>query len=333
MKAISKLLIIMLILVLVWPITATYAAEYKYFSDVPEDAEYAEAVNYLFENGIVNGIEGRFRASDNILRSEFAAMMCRMHYEDANLLTGNGNDFVQKVLNGELFGGGFVPDNSFVDVPSNHWANPYITAASINGWVNGVGNGRFDPHGNLTYEQAIAMLVRSLGSEYDEKAHNNGGWPHGYISVANELGITDGVDITIGRPIARDKVAIMVYNTIKPPVLFLRSGVYWDSSNPDRDECVIAFFFKLNSYASEAGIRCWENNGYEFSRSLDVTDLEICEWQFTSRVFILHNDGTDEGDLVKGNTYYWVAYVISDGQRYESEVRSFIFTTTESRFG
>ena len=48
---------------------------------------------------------------------------------------------------------------AFQDVPSSHWAYPYITRAAQNGWGTGVGGGRFDPNAPLTFAQFYTMVT------------------------------------------------------------------------------------------------------------------------------------------------------------------------------
>ena len=35
---------------------------------------------------------------------------------------------------------------TFNDIPASHWAHSYVQTASNNGWVNGVGNGKYNPN-------------------------------------------------------------------------------------------------------------------------------------------------------------------------------------------
>ena len=48
---------------------------------------------------------------------------------------------------------------SFSDVPTTHWAYPYVSRAAENGWVKGVGNNQFAPNDTLTFAGFYAMVV------------------------------------------------------------------------------------------------------------------------------------------------------------------------------
>ena len=165
-----------------------------YFPDVSSNATYAEAVNTLAEMGIFTGDEsGNFNPNSTITRAEFAAIMCRLlgEEQDAQAITAG----------------------SFADVPSSHWACGYVAKAVELGLVSGYGDGRFGPSDTLTYEQAVKVLVCAIG--YEEEVNAAGGYPNGYISVADELGITNKVDFEIGISATRGATAQLTWNTIK----------------------------------------------------------------------------------------------------------------------
>jgi uncharacterized protein YvpB len=129
------------------------------FTDFSVGAE----VNFLIDQGIINGYEdGTFRPRNEITRAEFTAMLCRAMKEEnsAKSLTGQ---------------------SEFSDVKSSNWASGYIQWAKNNGIINGVGDGRFDPQGNATYEQTVKMIVLAMG--YEERlAESKGGYPRGTSS-------------------------------------------------------------------------------------------------------------------------------------------------------
>ncbi len=44
-------------------------------------------------------------------------------------------------------------------------------------------------------------------------------------------------------------------------------------------------------------------------------------------------DGSHIGDLVPSETYNWVVYAVVDGERFEWQTNSFVFSTQATRFG
>ena len=203
MKTINRILIVILLLVVLIG-TPAQAAGYKYFPDVHDDASYADAVNLLYALDVITGYpDGTFRPDGLLTRAEFAVMVSRLlRFEEYQSRASA----------------------SFRDVRTSHWAYPYVETAVKAGLVNGFGDGTFKPDDSLTYEQAIAVLVRAYdnngldllrANDYEAKeakALSSGGWPYGYINVANELEITDGIEIVIGQPITRSEVATLICN-------------------------------------------------------------------------------------------------------------------------
>lgn len=160
------------------------------FPDVDANADYAEAVQYLNAIGIMKGDnKGNFNPDSTVTRAEMATIICRMLGETENLTTSD----------------------RFTDVPTNHWANTYITKAAELGIVNGYGNGKFGPNDTVTYEQAVTMVIRAM--ELEDIALEYGGYPNGYVETANEYGFTWDLSVKIGDQMPRSQIALLLYRT------------------------------------------------------------------------------------------------------------------------
>ena len=80
---------------------------------------------------------------------------------------------------------------AFSDVPSNAWYAQDVAAAERSGILQGTGNGRFSPDGNLTLAQAITMAARTYAYERGETIPKAGGstWYSDFLQYANDKGI------------------------------------------------------------------------------------------------------------------------------------------------
>ena len=80
---------------------------------------------------------------------------------------------------------------AFSDVPSNAWYAQDVAAAERSGILQGTGNGRFSPDGNLTLAQAITMAARTYAYERGETIPKTGGstWYSDFLQYANDKGI------------------------------------------------------------------------------------------------------------------------------------------------
>ena len=114
------------------------------FSDVPNDAWYAKAVNTLASLGKVFGVGGnRFLPDQAITRTEFAAMAMRFA-DDAS-----------------------TPARSFPDVSPDAWYCTMAAGAVGYGWFSVYPDGRFGPADAMTRSQAVEVVNRMLGRRAD----------------------------------------------------------------------------------------------------------------------------------------------------------------------
>ena len=189
----KKVLSLVLALVMVLG-SFSFVSAVKY--DDVTGTTYAEAVDRLSLLGILEGYpDGTFKPDGQITRAEFAAVAIRAKGLKATAEAAQG-----------------LP-TGFTDVPGTFWASGIIGTAGKLGIVNGVGNGQFAPQAPVKYEEAITMLVRALG--YEPSAQAKGGYPYGYLIVANEVGLLDAVKGTQGAPATRGSVAQMTDNALE----------------------------------------------------------------------------------------------------------------------
>jgi S-layer family protein len=161
--------------------------------------EYETAVDRLTQLGVLNGYpDGTFKPANTITRAEFAAAVVRV----------KGLEPAAQAA---------VGATSFTDVPAGHWAAGYINIAAKMGFIKGMGDGTYAPSAPITYEQAITLVTRALG--YEPAAEARGGYPYGYLIVANENGLLDAVKGTQGLPAPRGLVAQLLDNALEIPLM------------------------------------------------------------------------------------------------------------------
>ncbi len=215
------------VLSLVLAVVMLFGMQTFAFTDVAATANYAEAVQVLSALEIINGYEdGTFKPEGKITRAEYAAIVCR--------ILDMGDAGANQV-------GGY-----FTDVEADHWASGYIATASQLGIVNGMGDGTFAPSAEVTYEQAVAMLVRALG--YERKAQSMGGYPTGYMMIANQESITVGTANTAGGA-SRATVARLTYNSLTVPMMDQTSWGSDEKFEPIATQSLL--WTKLNAIKAE----------------------------------------------------------------------------------
>lgn len=169
------------------------------YTDVTESSAYYEAVESLSKLGIVTGYEdGTYKPEETVTRAEMAALIARIQgYEETAKANAN---------------------TVFTDVPSTYWASGYVAQANGQGIINGYGDGTFGPDDAVKYEEAVKMIMATLG--YTPYAMNNGGYPTGYLAAAQFYGVTKGVSNAVtGTGANRGTIAQLLANAIDTPLM------------------------------------------------------------------------------------------------------------------
>lgn len=150
------------------------------FTDLQENHWAYNSVKELVEKQIVSGeaADGRIqiRPNDYITRQEAAKI--------AVAAVGIAVD------------GTAVPacaDAANVD----DWAKPFVAAAMANGLVNGYEDGSFNPTGNVTREELVAIIMRGFQFGESDAAlsfadEGSLGWARGYVAKATSMQIING---------------------------------------------------------------------------------------------------------------------------------------------
>ena len=108
-----------------------------HFTDVAADAWYADAVEYVYENKLMNGVDSdKFGPDGTMTRAMLVTVLWRYAGEEKGY------------------------SNNFTDVPEGEWYTDAVAWGAANNIVGGVGDGKFDPNGNVTREQMATILFR-----------------------------------------------------------------------------------------------------------------------------------------------------------------------------
>lgn len=105
----------------------------------------------------------------------------------------------------------------FYDVPEHHWAKSYIDYASEKGYIKGNGDHSFRPNQSITYEEMIAIIVRTK-PDFVENKREETYWAGPYIEYAKRNGILreSTEEINLKEPAVRGFAFEIVYNSMNP---------------------------------------------------------------------------------------------------------------------
>ena len=212
MKNLKKVLALVLVVAMMMGFaTVAGAADFTDAADVSHD----EAVDVMTAIGVINGYpDGSFRPEGNVTRAQMAKMI-------AYIVSG-GEDV------GSLYAGA----TAFSDCLT-HWARGYIAYANTQGIIAGVGNGRFNPDGNVTGAQAAKMMLCALGYDQDSEGYTGTGWSVNVLSDARTLGLLDGLNgVNMNAALSREDASQLMFNALQANMVeYARGNIVVDGGN------------------------------------------------------------------------------------------------------
>lgn len=112
--------------------------------------------------------------------------------------------------------------SAFSDVPAGNWAHSYVQRAADQGWISGVGGGRYDPDNHVTFGQFALMLGRALYPGDIAVQPAGAQWWTAACEVAVRYGLFADTDmanrsnwsVVANTPIAREQMAQVMYNAL-----------------------------------------------------------------------------------------------------------------------
>ncbi len=161
----------------------------------------------------------------------------------------------------------------FADVKSGDWFYEAVTAVCGKGVMRGMGNGKFEPNGKLTYAQFCTILSNMLG--WDSSAAENSYWAYGAVEKALELGfvkdlgeiIPANYDAEITREAAIASMAKLV-NTGAPANSFTLEDIPdHESISPEYAEDILRAY----NYGVTSGVD--ENRTFNPTKTLTRAEI------------------------------------------------------------
>lgn len=122
-------------------------------------------------------------------------------------------EFVRGVA--KIFGVPEVESASiYSDVKEDHKYIGAINAAYFSGWISKADT--FNPDAQITYPQALKIILAA--ADYGLLADAKGGFPTGYMTVANSIGLLKNITMADADQVSAADAAILFYNLMFAPV-------------------------------------------------------------------------------------------------------------------
>lgn len=191
-KHLALLLAVLMVVLFLPPVSVSAG-----FTDI-QDAETARNVEVLQMMGVISGVSyDRFDPNGLLTRAQFTKM--------AVTVLGKAD----QVTNFKNF-------TIFPDVKSSHWASGYVNFA-VRGeqkFISGFADGTFGPERNVSYGEAVTILMRLLGYKDEDVGL---AWPIGYLSAAASAGLTEGLSLGGSDAVTRAQAAKLFVNLLRTP--------------------------------------------------------------------------------------------------------------------
>ena len=282
----KKLLALVLALVMSMSLVTISNAAFKDADSIDNN----EAVDVMNAVGVFVGDEkGNFNAKENLTREQAAKIIAYLEL-------------------GSKAADAMVGGNTFTDVASSRWSAGFIAYCAQAGIVSGVGDGKFDPAGQLTALQFGKMLLVELG--YDAKAEKMVGtdWAINTSKLMATAKLLDGIDGSVNQVLTREKAAQMTLNAIKAPMVtyetkgssisvngaeinFGASVAKYETSTIAKDQNISTQKLTSGEYTVELGEKL-----YKDLKKLSTTDAferSATEWKLKAESIGVYADDAD----------------------------------------
>ena len=192
-------------------------------------------------------------SEDNIRTALFEYLGITVNTEASSI---NRGEFATQVA---IAAGNFVnitesEISDFADVKATASNSKYIRAVCSSGIMNGVGDGNFAPNTPISTVNALVALVRLAG--YEPMALAYGGYPGGYLRVALDKGISDGVSVG-DENLSGDTLAKLLFNTLHTDVYQLASTGDTTSYIARKGEDVLYVYHNIYSVDAKVTANCF----------------------------------------------------------------------------
>lgn len=271
-----------------------------------------KVINFITKMGFLENVfEEAPSPEQKITRAEFAMLLSHILGFD---MPNAGEVFFEEILGDVDKSEVFITEDSvgemrFSDVNESHPAYSYIQYVSSLGLMTGVSKTSFSPDTNITVTQSIKTLTKALN--YTLAADLRGGYPSGYITVAEELKLLKNVKQGYDDELTAISTYHLLYNALHTAI-YEQTGYSLDNItfSSDNDVMLITKIFNIEiveGVINDNGISSLTEIGKAGDNGIIVGDrkLKLSEESVWVRDYLGHkayvyyyNDDSDKVDTV-----------------------------------
>lgn len=191
MKKISLILCLSLLTSI---LPSSVLAQSMVFSDVTDENLKLDAIEYLKEEGVIQGYgDGTFKPNNRINRAEFTKIVISSLYDEEEINTCS------------------YESQSYPDVDMDSWYAPFVCVATREGIVAGYPDGTFRPSDYINFAESSKIIANSFGLEFKQSDESEDLW---YANFVGSLEANSAIPSTIDSPgvdLTRGDMSEIVY--------------------------------------------------------------------------------------------------------------------------
>lgn len=191
----------------IWPIVTVKPTEGNKPQDQPDNNPAPAKPQLVCNEAVIDTSrtvvllgygDGLIHENDPLTRAQMATVIYRLLDDESIALCSNAQV-------------------AFADVAADAWYAPYVSAIGAAGIVNGVGDGKYDPEGLLTWGQTLTILSRFVEQkEYTLRYIQYNGWALQSIKTAVANGwIMDSVAFSPDAVISRGELEQLINSVLE----------------------------------------------------------------------------------------------------------------------
>ena len=162
------------------------------YPDVGSDYQYKTAIDYITEEGIVQGYpDGTYKPNNKINRAEFTKIIVEAKIGENPIASAS---------------------NCFPDVPSDQWFASYVCYAKSRGIISGYPDGYFRPANNINLVEAAKILVNTLEIPKEPQGTE---WYSEYIEAMATFKYLPPTFTYFDQKVTRGEMAEMVWRILE----------------------------------------------------------------------------------------------------------------------
>lgn len=243
---------------LIFILSFSYIAQAQFFTDTPFTHEHSKAIEYVREQGIVQGYDDRtFRPNNPINRAEFLKILLESDSQSTNNCTQN--------------------TKSFPDVQSTDWFFQYVQDATSCSIIEGYPDKTFKPGNEITYSEAAKIVVKTLFRQDSDKYNSpTSTWYEPYTTYLSNLKAYPRQDMQPADLITRAEMSEIIFQIqTKQRLNNSSSELTQQPANTNSQGDI------TNLTLSSTSPKCSDYTGTYTSNIIDETNGQNLQGQFT----------------------------------------------------